>query len=1375
MKRKKSLRQSFREYVLKGIAMQYPIEVSVESNTEEHGTIRMEEEKRFLRKSRQKPVYVIDSDLSGLKEGTYWIHPPSTVTRSFSRNNSEVLQAITDLQEQRNQERNNLEALLHTFGTHSVSEVSELSEDKEAKLLFEILSMRQIKDPYESMKELWQNSDGATFPGQKNRIDVVLESINFEGLGPIPAGKYKMLKVSDKGRGMSKQDIDEKLFTLGASDNEKNSMAEGEFGVGFSSVPALKPSWIIVDSRRHDGINGGAIVDGQISIHPYDSQKSDIGTDITLLFPEDKKIDASRIREIANYFTPHLRTPIFFTVEGKNEQLTKPFLPDSNVESILFEEEGVKGYLEFKPKKAKGIRIQSRNITLFEIPDEDYDGIISYEQGLPKPIGRNSVNAELVELINKLISEKKEELFNKTSTNSVTLDLSLREMAYDVRKKSKKLHEFPDPSILTVDYVTAEISHLFEGNNFTRPMFQKIPGLKKLNTNFYREINYAVYSLIAIGALDVALSASSLANARNHDPFTHYDYYVQLQSLLYMIEGVSLMGLGYFLGFGKDYSKNISDSIQKTIGDFYNMTKKGVSRLAGNIVLGGTLLALLLNVALPRLNYELLDILSLPHQENMKNQSENFPKYTLFGRPVEETYEKLSNFQSNGPRLELPEIVIYRHGGYGVYFGRGKTPMIKIYQDTDGNWTIGGSDVVLDKPGDHSMNIPRERYDPTVEQLGLANTIELFPPNLGMTSMEFDEFGNKINDPDKYLTIAIYSYFDNGEWQAYPSASPSDEDFGKIYTYWSINDKVSYDIILQVHAEMAKGATVDDKVKIAENWIDTNFYYNLDTESSIQGWIDEKEVKCDSANTLLAYILRTYGIGVRAHAGYLQVYENEELKGSGKHMWLNYFDGTEWEFVDATPQRLAPGAVLNYTVLTFEDLARSEGRTLEEWRETYDIYFDLTPTPTPFTEDMVVLPGLTIIPASTYHAGQTMTATYDPTNQSLTTQLPTETPSPANTVPPTRTHNPNATSTLMGPPNYTPLPTDTPLPTNTALPTDTPQPTGTSTPIATYTATPSPIVVGENTVTGTLPVVGSTQTTDLPTEAPTLTMVPSSTATSTIDACVTGNCNEETQNEEGSNLLIAISTICGLFAGIGAAGVGLKRKFSRYMLNKKGVDIQEIIELIDSQKTEMKSFFSGYMGTFDIESGNLLRIQIRHGDIKTGVSIYDMNENPGNYVYAKSSTYHAIHDLSGRVLMPNSLYTKDLADMLLDLGLKIQQMEYEVAPIKLESRSELDTYIIEISQSILAKAGLHNYFVGIELGNLAENELVRVAPTRKRGGGNIIYIDPGHIRQEDFKSAEELKEQANNYIAAALTEAVNRSNISGKGRIYESIARGMMR
>jgi len=152
---------------------------------------------------------------------------------------------------------------------------------------------------------------------------------------------------------------------------------------------------------------------------------------------------------------------------------------------------------------------------------------------------------------------------------------------------------------------------------------------------------------------------------------------------------------------------------------------------------------------------------------------------------------------------------------------------------------------------------------------------------------------------------------------------------------------------------------------------------------------------------------------------------------------------------------------------------------------TFTLTFTPVPTNTPTDTDT---PEPTPTPILTDTPEPTDTLTFTPT----LTATPTFTNTPLPTITPTAT--PTATDTFTPQPTNTALPTDTPTASNTPLPTITP--TATLTPTNTLPATFTPIATLDETEIAEL--LGTRDTSSIPTVPPTWTPIAQSTATNTI-------------------------------------------------------------------------------------------------------------------------------------------------------------------------------------------------------------------------------------------------------------------------------------
>lgn len=150
------------------------------------------------------------------------------------------------------------------------------------------------------------------------RIDVILDA------------KEKTLTFSDRGVGMTKEEVDKYLNQVAFSGAEefltkyKDASIIGHFGLGFySAFMVAEKVEVISQSHNLDAPTVYWSCDGSPEFELYEVEKKDRGTKIILHINEDSKefLEASKVKSVLNKFCKFLPIPIYFidVAEEKKE------------------------------------------------------------------------------------------------------------------------------------------------------------------------------------------------------------------------------------------------------------------------------------------------------------------------------------------------------------------------------------------------------------------------------------------------------------------------------------------------------------------------------------------------------------------------------------------------------------------------------------------------------------------------------------------------------------------------------------------------------------------------------------------------------------------------------------------------------------------------------------------------------------------------------------------------------------------------------------------------------------------------------------------------------------------------------------------------
>src|SRR6478609_2793970 len=99
--------------------------------------------------------------------------------------------------------------------------------------------VNQFARPLDFLRELAQNSIDAGSP----RIDV---SVSFTPPSPEETHGVLRIQVDDYGEGMDEDTIDNQLTRLFSSSKEHDLTKIGKFGIGFTSIFAIRPEAVLL-------------------------------------------------------------------------------------------------------------------------------------------------------------------------------------------------------------------------------------------------------------------------------------------------------------------------------------------------------------------------------------------------------------------------------------------------------------------------------------------------------------------------------------------------------------------------------------------------------------------------------------------------------------------------------------------------------------------------------------------------------------------------------------------------------------------------------------------------------------------------------------------------------------------------------------------------------------------------------------------------------------------------------------------------------------------------------------------------------------------------------------------------------------------------
>ena len=181
----------------------------------------------------------------------------------------------------------------------------------------------QFARPLDFLRELVQNSIDAGSP----RIDVWVDhDAGSDDMGVLS------ICVEDHGCGMDEATIDEQLLALYASTKEGDLTKIGKFGIGFTSVFALRPERVLVRTGRH-GTWWELVAGPDRVFQKHRSAEPISGTQVLLLkrLPNhDVPAMVEDIRSVLSYWCEHTAVPITFddrraTQDDAPNQTLDPF------------------------------------------------------------------------------------------------------------------------------------------------------------------------------------------------------------------------------------------------------------------------------------------------------------------------------------------------------------------------------------------------------------------------------------------------------------------------------------------------------------------------------------------------------------------------------------------------------------------------------------------------------------------------------------------------------------------------------------------------------------------------------------------------------------------------------------------------------------------------------------------------------------------------------------------------------------------------------------------------------------------------------------------------------------------------------------------
>ncbi|MFK7929544.1 MAG: ATP-binding protein, partial [Myxococcota bacterium] len=167
--------------------------------------------------------------------------------------------------------------------------------------------VNQFARPLDFLRELVQNSLDAGTPRVEVRIELHTEANAAER--PVVA-----IHVDDFGEGMDEAIIDDQLTRLFSSNKEDDLTKIGKFGIGFTSIFAIRPEAVLVHTGRH-GEFWELLFHADRTFEKVRVNKPGSGTRITLFKTMDAKGVPAFVEEarfVLSYWCEHSQTPILF-------------------------------------------------------------------------------------------------------------------------------------------------------------------------------------------------------------------------------------------------------------------------------------------------------------------------------------------------------------------------------------------------------------------------------------------------------------------------------------------------------------------------------------------------------------------------------------------------------------------------------------------------------------------------------------------------------------------------------------------------------------------------------------------------------------------------------------------------------------------------------------------------------------------------------------------------------------------------------------------------------------------------------------------------------------------------------------------------------
>ena len=340
----------------------------------------------------------------------------------------------------------------------------DLQDQTALRELIHSIVTTQFEHPEYFIREAVQNADGASREKAKNRIDIYLDS------------EQHLVRVEDRGRGMTPEVMDGVFFNLYASLNEALDHAAGKFGIGAVSFFGLGHEYVMVDSLpragegERVGEGGRIVVDADLNrderFNP--SQRSEPGTTLEIKLKSDADIDFNRIVQILRKDCAYIETPLYLHTGGTTEQLNRELTPPASSHSISFEEPSVQGHVI--PAQEGELALLSHRIRLQSVPTQGYSGVVNCS-GLDTTFSRDTVADDPV--LRNVLRYVQGQAAKLKTTQRVGLD----QLSLDTRLRAYRT--FVEQSLFLPDgspnepWIQENIRELSEGEHWYSSLVQR--------------------------------------------------------------------------------------------------------------------------------------------------------------------------------------------------------------------------------------------------------------------------------------------------------------------------------------------------------------------------------------------------------------------------------------------------------------------------------------------------------------------------------------------------------------------------------------------------------------------------------------------------------------------------------------------------------------------------------------------------------------------------------------------------------------------------------------------------------------------------------------------------------------------------------------